>query len=61
MISWKQNWSNSMHTRAPRISALFTVVIMYHCSTGISLTVEQWGRLKEAIPQIDAKIGSTSK
>ncbi|CAI8040648.1 Activated RNA polymerase II transcriptional coactivator p15 [Geodia barretti] len=28
---------------------------------GISLTVEQWGRLKEAIPQIDAKIGSTSK
>ena len=30
-------------------------------STGISLTVEQWGRLKEAIPQIDEKIGSTAK
>ena len=34
-----------------------TLAIIKFCATaGISLTVEQWGKLKDAIPQIDAKI-----
>ena len=33
--------------------------ILSSVHVGISLTVEQWGKLKEAIPRIDEMIGST--
>lgn len=48
LVDIREYWYDDAGTRKPG-------------KKGISLTVEQWSKLKEAIPQIDAKISSTSK